>query len=114
MAMKFGIAAAIALAGITLVHAPSNAKDAGNRLQPCTARVVYSEELPFAPIDSWLVKATLEITTQNGDSYVMTLQDRMPWQGAPPRRGQAFRLLCNPARPDDLRMIARSAPRSSH
>lgn len=112
--MKSGIAAAIALAGITLFHAPSNATDAGDRLQPCTARVVYSEELPFAPIDNWLVKATLEITPQNGNSYVTTLQDRMPWQGPPPRRGQTFRLLCNPARPNDLRMISRSAAKSSY
>jgi hypothetical protein len=113
MAMKPVIAAAIVLAGIT-AHLPSNAQDAGSMLQPCTARVVYSEELPFAPIDSWLVKVTLEITPQNGNTYTTTFRNRVPWQGPPPRRGQAFRLLCNPVRPNDLRMIARPAAKSSY
>jgi hypothetical protein len=107
--MKPFIAAAIVLAGATLASAPANAQAAGNSLRPCTARVVYSEELPFAPIDSWLVKVTLEITPQNGSPYYTTLQNRMPWQGPPPRRGQAFQLLCDPANPDDLHPIARPA-----
>jgi hypothetical protein len=104
--MKPFIAAAIVLAGATLASAPANAQAAGNSLRPCTARVVYSEELPFAPIDSWLVKVTLEITPQKESPYYTTLQNRMPWQGPPPRRGQAFQLLCDP---DDLHPIARPA-----
>ena len=40
----------------------------GHRPLPCLALVVHSEELPFAPVDSWLVKVTLEITPQNGSS----------------------------------------------
>ena len=80
-----------------------------NSLRPCTARVVHSEELPFAPIDNWLVKVTLEITPQNGSTYITTLQDRMPWQGPPPRRGQAFRLWCDPANPNDLHLASRPA-----
>ena len=102
--MKSVIATAIVLAGAVLASAPANAQGAGNPPRPCTARVVHSEELPFAPIDSWLVKVTLEITPQNGNPYYTTLQNRMLWQGAPPRRGQAFRLLCDPAHPDDLRL----------
>jgi len=102
--MKSVFAATIVLAGATL--AAANAQAAGNPLRPCTARVVYSEELPFAPIDSWLVKVTLEITPHNGAPYYTTLHDRMPWQGPPPRRGQAFRLWCDPANPNDLRLAS--------
>jgi hypothetical protein len=113
MVMKSGIAAAIILAAATLAGTPASSQGAGNALQPCTARVVHSEELPFAPVDSWLVKVTLEITPQNGSPYTTTLQDRMPWQGPPPRRGQAFQLMCDPANPGDLHLIPRPAARSS-
>jgi hypothetical protein len=105
--MKPVIAAAILLAGATLASVPANAQGAGNPLRPCTARVVHSEELPFAPIDSWLVKVTLEVTPKHGSAYFTTLQNRMPWQGPPPRRGQVLRLLCDPANPSDLHLVAR-------
>jgi hypothetical protein len=49
----------------------------------------------------------LEITLPNGSAYQTTLQDYMPWQGPPPRRGQAFRLLCDPANPANLHLIYR-------
>jgi hypothetical protein len=110
--MKPVMAAAIVLAGVTSAGAPANAQGAGDPLRPCTARVVHSEELPFAPIDSWLVKVTLEITPKNGSVYYTTLQNRMPWQGPPPRRGQVFRLLCDPANPADLHLISRSSAKS--
>jgi hypothetical protein len=107
MLMKPAIAAAIVLAGAALASAPANSQGAGNPLRPCTARVLHSEELPFAPIDSWLVKVTLEIRPQNGSAYYTTLQERMPWQGPPPRRGQVFQLLCDPANPSDLHPVVR-------
>jgi len=107
--MKSVMAAAIVLAGSVLASTAASAQ--GPR--PCMARVIYSEELPFAPIESWLVKVTLEITPQNGIPYITTLQDRMPWQGPPPRRGQAFRVWCDPANPADLHLVARSAARLS-
>jgi hypothetical protein len=112
--MKSVIAAAIVLAGAALASMAAGAQAAASALRPCTARVVYSEELPFAPIESWLVKVTLEITPQNGVPYITTLQDRMPWQGPPPRRGQAFRVWCDPASPGDLHLVARTAARSSY
>jgi hypothetical protein len=113
MAMKSAIAAAIAMAGATLAGTAANAQAADNALQPCTARVVYSEELPFAPIDSWLVKVTLEITPRNGAPYYTSMQDRMPWQGPPPRRGQAFRLWCDPADPSHPRLASRRVLKSA-
>ncbi len=111
--MKSVFAAAIVLAGATLASTAANAQSNGSSLQPCTARVVYSEELPFAPIDSWLVKVTLAVTPHNGNTYYTTLRDRMPWQGPPPRRGQAFRLWCDPANPNDLRLASRPGASSS-
>ena len=111
--MKSAIVAAIMIAGITSASMTAYAQAPGEALRPCTARVVYSEELPFAPIDSWLVKVTLEITPQNGPPYYTTLQDRMPWQGPPPRRGQAFRLWCDPANPDHPRLASRSPVKSA-
>jgi hypothetical protein len=77
---------------------------------PCTARVLYSEQLPFAPINTWLVKVTLEITPPNGGAFVTTLQDTTPWQVAPPRQGQTFRLRCNPG---NLHLMPRAAERAT-
>lgn len=111
--MKSVFAAVIVLAGATLASTAASAQGNGSPLQRCTARVVYSEELPFAPIDSWLVKVTLAITPKNGNAYYATLQKWMPWQGPPPRRGQAFRLWCDPAHPNDLRLASRPGVSSS-
>ena len=111
--MKSVFAATIVLAGATLAATAANAQGSGKPLRPCTARVVYSEELPFAPIDSWLLKVTLEITPRNGAPYTTTLSDRMPWQGPPPRRGQAFRLWCDPANLNDLRLASHPTVSSS-
>jgi len=105
--MKSVFAAMIVLAGATLSGAAANAQAAANAWRPCTARVVYSEELPFAPIGSWLVKAVLEVTPKDAAPYYTTVQQRMPWQGAPPRRGQAFRIWCDPANPNLLRFASR-------
>jgi hypothetical protein len=69
---------------------------------PCIARVLHSEKLPFAPINHWLVKVTLEITPPNGAAFQTTLQDWPAWQVPPPRRGQTFRLRCDPANPGNL------------
>lgn len=110
--MKLSITAATLLAGPILASAtPAAQGSAGNQALPCVARVIHSEELPYAPINTWLVKVTLEITPPNGNAYRTTLQDWMPWQGPPPRRGQAFRLLCDPANPSDLHLIPRPVAR---
>jgi len=108
MAMKSVFTAAIILAGATLTATAANAQAAPDQLRACTARVVYSEETPFAPIDNWHVNVTLQITPRNGSPYYTSLERRMPWQGPPPRRGQAFRVWCDPAHPDDWRLASRS------
>jgi hypothetical protein len=77
----------------------------GSQQRACIARVLHSEELPFAPFHHWLVRVTLEVTAPNGRAYEMDLHDNMPWQARPPRRGQAFRLSCDPVNPADLHLI---------
>ncbi len=112
--MKLTVTAAIVLASATLASANLTAQASPhNPGLPCIAKVIYSEELPFAPVNSWLVKVTLEITPPNGNAYRTTLQDWMPWQGPPPRRGQAFRVQCDPANPRDLHLISRTAARTA-
>src|SRR5579863_8685489 len=111
--MKSATAAATMLACATLLCGAAHAQGAPASLQPCTARVVYSEQLPYAPIDTWLVKVTLEITPRHGAPYVTTLQDRMPWQGPPPRRGQTFRLSCDPAHPGYLQLASGAVVKSA-
>ncbi len=112
--MKSVTAAAIVLACATSAGGVANAQSVPpGQLQHCMARVVYSEELPFAPIDTWLVKVTLEITPRNGPRYYTTLQDRLPWQGPPPRRGQAFRLWCDPANPGHLQLASGAVAKSA-
>jgi hypothetical protein len=113
MTMKSAFAAAIALTGTMLAGATMNAQASTSALRPCTARVVYSEELPFAPIESWLVKVTLEITPKNAAPYYLTLQERMPWQRPPPRRGQAFRAWCDSADPTRIQPASGAAIKSA-
>jgi hypothetical protein len=110
--MKLTITAAALLAAAMLSNALAAAQASPTHQGlPCVARVLQSEELPYAPIGSWLVRVTLEITPPNGSAFQTTLQDYMPWQGPPPRRGQAFRLLCDPANPADLHLISRPGMR---
>jgi hypothetical protein len=112
--MKFSIVATIALTTATLWAQDLTQASAGSdQGLPCTARVLYSEELPFAPVNTWLVKVTLEITPPNGGAFVTTLQDTMPWQVAPPRQGQTFRLRCDPANPGHLHLMSQTAARTA-
>jgi hypothetical protein len=112
--MKLTIPAATLLAGAALASAtPTAQASPGNQGLSCIAKVIHSEELPFAPIGNWLVKVTLEITPPNGNAYQTTLQDWMPWQGPPPRRGQAFRVQCDPANPKDLHLVSQAAARTA-
>lgn len=97
---RAAIAAALLLTTMLSAQASS-----GNQAAICLAKVIRSEELPFAPMGYWLVRATLEISLPGGLPFEVTFQDNMPWQGPPPRRGQTFRVRCDPANPRDLRLI---------
>jgi hypothetical protein len=108
--MKFSSATAALLVGVMLSAQASAGSD--HRVL-CTARVLHSEELPFAPIHYWLVKVTLEVTPPNGTAFITTLQESTPWQVPPPRRGQTFRLRCDPANPGDLHLTSQTAARTA-
>jgi hypothetical protein len=77
----------------------------GNQGLVCVAKVLKSEELPYAPMGYWRVRVTLEITPRGGPVFETTLQDNMPWSGPAPRKGQAFRLRCDPVNPGNLRHL---------
>lgn len=59
----------------------------------CAAEVLRSEELPYGPIRSWLVKAVMKITPLRGPAFVVTLYDYVPWQTVV-RRGDTFHFNC--------------------
>jgi len=103
--MKFSSAAAALLVGVTLSAQATAGSDRG---LPCVARVLHSEELPYAPIGTWLVKATFEITPPHGNPYLAAYQDWVPWQGPPPRRGQSLHVQCDPADPRSLQFNSRT------
>jgi hypothetical protein len=112
--MKLTIPAATLLAGAALASAtPTALASPGIQGLSCLAKVIHSEELPFAPVGNWLVKVTLEITPPNGNAYQTTVQEWMPWQGPPPRRGQAFRVQCDPTNPNDLHLVSHAAARTA-
>ncbi len=108
--MKRASAAAFVLASAIAATTSAEAQADRDGLRRCTARVAYAEELPFAPIGNWLVNVTLQITPQHGAPYYTTLQERMPWQGPPPRRGQVFNVWCDPANLNDLRLARTRSP----
>jgi hypothetical protein len=108
--MRFSGAAAALLVGVTLSTQATAGSDHG---LPCVAKVLHSEELPFAPIDYWLVKVTLEVTPPNGGAFITTLQHSTPWQVPPPRRDQTFRLRCDPANPGNLHLMSQAAARTA-
>ncbi|HLI98565.1 MAG TPA: hypothetical protein VKT76_02515 [Bradyrhizobium sp.] len=112
--MKFFVTVTALAISATGANAASKVPvSSGDQLLNCTAKVLHSEELPFAPEGQWLVKATLEITPPHGDAYTATVQDWTPWQIPPPRRGQTFRLLCDPAHFGDLHLISRQPIRAA-
>jgi hypothetical protein len=99
--MMRAVIAAILLSGTMLQVQASSA----NRGLVCVARVLISEELPYARPGYWIVRVTLQVTPPGGPPFETTVQDTMPWQGPPPRRGETFRLRCDPANPGDLHLI---------
>jgi hypothetical protein len=101
MKLPLAVAALFACAMISAEASPAN------RGPACIARVLHSEELPFAPLQRWLLRVTLQVTPPNGGAYEIELHDYKPWQAPPPRRGQTFRTRCDPANPTALHLITR-------
>jgi hypothetical protein len=59
----------------------------------CRVEVVRSEELPYAPVGSWLLKATVRVTYPRGPTVETTFFKTAPWQ-VTLRRGEEFWLDC--------------------
>ena len=112
MKLVIAVISLLAMTTVSNANRPAQAAPAYQRAY-CTVRVLYSEELPFAPIGTWLVKATFEITPPHGNAYQTAVQEWMPWQGPPPRRGQVFRVRCDRADPCNVNLIARSTARTA-
>jgi hypothetical protein len=55
--------------------------------------VLSSEELPYAPIGQWLLKATVRVTYPHGPTVVSTFARNSPWQKTF-RRGDTFWFDC--------------------
>lgn len=60
----------------------------------CRAEVLRSEELPYAPIGFWLLKATVRVTYPHGQTVDSTFLKNSPWQ-VTLRRGDRFWIDCD-------------------
>jgi hypothetical protein len=80
-------------------RAPRRAVRPGPRagLIACKAAILYSEELPGAPIFYHHVRADLLVTPPGRPAFEATVENLTPWQIPPPRRGQRLTLWCDPA-----------------
>jgi hypothetical protein len=88
--------AAIAASADDQAARRSAAEPSGER-PACFVEVLYSEELPGAPIFQNRVRARLRVTLADRPPFETTVEKFMPWQVPPPRRGQRFKMLCDPA-----------------
>ncbi len=91
----FGVVPLMAAACLGVL--PNAAQASSTNPDDCTARVLHSEELPYAPIGYWLVQVTLEVTPSNGPQFVRRLLREIPRGKSPPRRGESYRLRCSSA-----------------
>jgi hypothetical protein len=87
--MKLGKVSAVIMA---LSVVSTGAADAAGPAR-CRAEVIRSEELPYAPIGSWLLKATVRITDPRGSTVESTFLKTAPWQ-VTLRRGETFWFDC--------------------
>src|ERR1700761_7620404 len=100
---RAAIAVALLIGAVVSAQAASQQASPQNKAA-CVAKVVKSEELPYAPPGYWLGRVTLQVTSPSGEVFETTLQDKMPWQAYPPRRGETVRLWCDPADPTNLHL----------
>jgi hypothetical protein len=81
-------------------HHPREISRAPSERLACRVDVLHSEELTWAPIYYRNVRTTLLITPPNRPPFQTILEKLIPWQVPPPRKGQRFKSLCDPASPD--------------
>ncbi len=87
--MRYGTIPAVALA-LTFLSTGAAGAATSSR---CHVEVLASEELPYAPVGYWLLKATVRVTYPHGPTVISTLLRNSPWQMSV-RRGDAFWLDC--------------------
>jgi len=63
----------------------------------CLVEVLYSEELPIGPLFYHTVKAAVLVTPPGAPAFETTVQNVIPWQVPPPRRGHRVRVSCDSA-----------------
>jgi hypothetical protein len=86
------------LAVLALGAIPSAAEAAPAGVTPvCRARVVHSEELPYAWQGSWLARVTLAVVAPDGGVFQTTVTQTIPWQRSAPRYGETYWLRCDPS-----------------
>jgi hypothetical protein len=88
--MRSRLIPAAALAFILLTTVSAGAATSSR----CHMEVLASEELPYALVGDWLLKATVRITTPHGPSTISTIVKSTPWQMTL-RRGDRFWFNCN-------------------
>ncbi|MCS3727229.1 hypothetical protein [Bradyrhizobium betae] len=87
--MNYGSVRTAALA-FTLLSTVSAGAATSSR---CHMEVLSSEELPYALVGDWLLKATVRITYPHGPSAISTFVKSAPWQTTL-RRGDNFSFDC--------------------
>jgi len=92
--MKHAIIAAVTFFLVATASAQAWAGDEGTA---CIAKVLHSEELPYAWMGSWLASVTLEVFPPGGTPFITTLHHNVSWQKGAPRRGETFSVRCDPA-----------------
>jgi hypothetical protein len=87
--MRYGTIPAVTLALAFLSTGAAGAATSSR----CHVEVLASEELPYALVGYWLVKATVRVTYPNGPTVISTFLKNSPWETTL-RRGDAFWLDC--------------------
>jgi hypothetical protein len=81
-----------------LMASPAQAEGpaAQRAMRSCIVEVLHSEELPIGPMFFHTIKATLLVTAPGAQPFQVTVQEVIPWQMPPPRRGKRVRVQCDP------------------
>lgn len=84
------------LIAVAFVLSPAEAHSPRVKEPLCRARVVHSEELPYAWLGSWLARVTLVVATPDGHAFETTVTKTVPSQRSAPRFGETYWLRCDP------------------
>jgi hypothetical protein len=88
-AMRYGNIPAVTMALALMLTGTAGAATPAR----CRAEVLSSEELPYAPIGYWLLKATMRVAHPHGPTVVTTIAGNSPWHMTV-RRGDTFWFDC--------------------